>query len=93
VKLRLRRNQVQGRPVLVPLLENGLVHVVQCGEDALKAVRRFQNGLELPATTLARITGHADAGFTLRVYARDSRDEAAVVSDVLGRAKRAGVGA
>ena len=33
--------------------------------------------LELPATTLARLTGHADAGFTLRVYARDGRDEAA----------------
>lgn len=32
--------------------------------------------LELPATTLARLTGHADAGFTLRVYARDARDEA-----------------
>ncbi len=32
--------------------------------------------LELPATTLARLTGHADAGFTLRVYARDGRDEA-----------------
>ena len=31
--------------------------------------------LELPATTLARLTGHADAGFTLRVYARDRRDE------------------
>jgi integrase len=30
--------------------------------------------LEVPATTLARLTGHADAGFTLRVYARDGRD-------------------
>jgi hypothetical protein len=29
--------------------------------------------LELPATTHARLTGHADAGFTLRVYARDER--------------------
>jgi len=38
--------------------------------------------LELPATTLARLTGHADAGFTLRVYARDGRDEPAVVKDV-----------
>jgi len=49
--------------------------------------------LELPATTLARLTGHADAGFTLRVYARDGRDEAAVVKDVLSRAAGAGVGA
>ena len=30
--------------------------------------------LELPATTLAAVVGHADAGFTLRVYARDARD-------------------
>jgi hypothetical protein len=49
--------------------------------------------LELPATTLARLTGHADAGFTLRVYARDGRDEVAVVKDVLSRAAGAGIGA
>jgi integrase len=48
--------------------------------------------LELPATTLARLTGHTDAGFTLRVYARDGRDERAVVEDVLARANGAGVG-
>lgn len=48
--------------------------------------------LELPATTLARLIGHADAGFTLRVYARDARDEAAVVNDVLSRAAGAGIG-
>jgi integrase len=47
--------------------------------------------LELPATTLARLTGHADAGFTLRVYARDSRDDAALVEDVLARASGAGI--
>ena len=47
--------------------------------------------LELPATTLARLTGHADAGFTLRVYARDGRDEATVISDVLSRAAGAEV--
>ena len=46
----------------------------------------------LPATTLARITGHADAGFTLKVYARDARDETAMVDDVLARAAAAGVG-
>jgi integrase len=48
--------------------------------------------LELPATTLARLTGHADAGFTLRVYARDGRDDATVVEDVLTRAAAAKVG-
>jgi integrase len=48
--------------------------------------------LELPPTTLADLIGHADAGFTLRVYARDTRDTAAVVSDVLARANEAGVG-
>ena len=47
--------------------------------------------LALPATTLARLTGHSDAGFTLKVYARDGRDEAAVVDDVLSRAAGAGV--
>jgi integrase len=49
--------------------------------------------LELPATTLARIGGHADAGFTLKVYAKDARDESALIADVLGRASSAGVGA
>jgi integrase len=48
--------------------------------------------LELAPTTLARLIGHADAGFTLRVYARDTRDTGAVVSDVLARAADAGVG-
>jgi integrase len=48
--------------------------------------------LELPATTLARLTGHADAGFTLKVYARDGRDSAAVTTAVLTRAAKAGVG-
>lgn len=48
--------------------------------------------LELPATTLARLTGHADAGFTLRVYARDARGEAVLVEEVLARASVAGVG-
>ena len=49
--------------------------------------------LELPATTLARLTGHADAGFTLKVYARDERTPQTVVADVLARAAGAGVGA
>jgi hypothetical protein len=48
--------------------------------------------LELPATTLARLTGHANAGFTFKVYARDSRDETAVVGVVLSRASGAGIG-
>ncbi len=47
--------------------------------------------LELPATTLASLVGHADAGFTLRVYARDGRDTSTVVEDVLARAAGAGV--
>jgi integrase len=47
--------------------------------------------LELPPTTLAQLIGHADAGFTLRVYARDTRDTATVVSDVLERAAAAGM--
>jgi integrase len=45
----------------------------------------------LPPTTLARVTGHSDAGFTLRAYARDARDKA-VVKDVIARAARVGVG-
>lgn len=48
--------------------------------------------LELPATTLARLTGHADAGFTLKVYARDGRDDTTLIEDVLVRAARADVG-
>lgn len=48
--------------------------------------------LGLPPTTLAELIGHADAGFTLRVYARDARDKAIVVADVLARASAAGVG-
>ena len=46
----------------------------------------------LPATTLARLTGHADAGFTLKVYAKDERKSETVVDDVLRRAAAAGVG-
>jgi len=36
--------------------------------------------------------GHTDAGFTLRCYSRDARDEATVMADVLARAAGAGVG-
>ena len=39
-----------------------------------------------------RLTGHSDAGFTLKVYARDGRDEGAVVEDVLARAAAARIG-
>jgi integrase len=46
----------------------------------------------LPATTLARLAGHADAGFTLRVYASDPRDDAAVAESVLALAAEAGFG-
>jgi integrase len=52
----------------------------------------FATDLELLATTLARLAGHADAGFTLKVYARDRREDGVVVEDVLARAKRAKVG-
>jgi integrase len=55
-------------------------------------VSRLATDLELPATTLAQIVGHSDPGFTLRVYARDGRDEATVISDVLARAVGAKVG-
>jgi hypothetical protein len=48
--------------------------------------------LELPATTLARIVGHADAGFSLRIYAKDARDESTVVTHVLNRAATARIG-
>jgi integrase len=48
--------------------------------------------LGLPATTLAKLTGHANAGFTLKVYARDSRETNAIVEDVLVRAAGAGIG-
>ena len=48
--------------------------------------------LELPATTLARLTGHADAGFTLRVCARDHRTDEAIVQHVLARAAEGGIG-
>ena len=41
--------------------------------------------LELPPTTLARIMGHGDAGFTLRAYARDARSDADLTADVLAR--------
>jgi integrase len=46
----------------------------------------------LPATTLARLAGHADAGFTLRVYASDPRDDEAVAASVLALAAEAGFG-
>ena len=36
--------------------------------------------------------GAHDAGFTLRVYAKDKRDEATIVKDVLARAAGANVG-
>ena len=41
---------------------------------------------------LARLTGHADAGFTLRTHARDGRDKATMAADVLARAAKAQVG-
>jgi len=46
----------------------------------------------LAATTLAAIAGHTDPGFTMRCYARDGRDSAELVADVLDRAAGAGFG-
>jgi integrase len=51
----------------------------------------FATGALAP-TTLAEVAGHADPGFTLRVYARDGRAESAIVADVLARASGAGFG-
>ena len=39
----------------------------------------------LPITTVARMLGHSDPSFTLACYARDARDEAAFIDDVLER--------
>jgi integrase len=48
--------------------------------------------LELPPTTVARIMGHGDAGFTLRAYARDARSVADLAAEVLARASRVAAG-
>jgi integrase len=48
--------------------------------------------LDLPDTTLARIAGHANPAITMRLYARDRRDQGAVNEDVLSRAAVAGFG-
>ena len=55
------------------------------------AISHFEQ-LGVPLTTLAAIAGHADAGFTLKVYARDPRDAESMTADVLARAEAAGVG-
>jgi integrase len=94
-----------GQPVAERNLRRALEHAKTSADLAVSETERLSwhslrhsyasmlaTDLELPATTLARLTGHADAGFTLRVYARDARDEAVVVSDVLTRASGAGVG-
>jgi integrase len=47
--------------------------------------------LDVPATTLAQLVGHADPGFTLKAYARDAREPATVAKDLLARAAGAGV--
>ena len=46
--------------------------------------------LEVAPTTAAEILGHADPSTTLRLYARDARDDATVVEDVLARVAGAG---
>ena len=57
---------------------------------ALRHPSRSQE--QWPPAVVVAATGHSDAEFTLRVYAKDARDEAAFVSDVLGRAAGAGIG-
>jgi integrase len=49
--------------------------------------------LDVPDTTLARIAGHANPAVTMRLYARDRRDQERVNEDVLARAAAAGFGA
>jgi integrase len=44
--------------------------------------------LELPPTSVARLMGHGDAGFTLRAYARDARSVADLTADVLATASQ-----
>jgi integrase len=46
--------------------------------------------LDVPDTTLARLAGHANAAVTMRLYARDRRDQAEMNRDVLARAAQAG---
>jgi hypothetical protein len=48
----------------------------------LLALARLAANLGLPATTFAQLVGHADAGFEVRVHARDRRDTAAIVGDL-----------
>jgi integrase len=48
--------------------------------------------LDVPDTTLSRIAGHADPAITMRLYARDRRDQQQVNEDVLARAAAAGFG-
>jgi integrase len=46
--------------------------------------------LDVPDTTLARMAGHANPAITMRLYARDRRDQDRVNEDVLARAAQAG---
>ena len=48
--------------------------------------------LDVPDTTLARMAGHANPAITMRLYARDRRDQERVNEDVLARAAAAGFG-
>lgn len=41
---------------------------------------------------VAMLLGHTDAGFSLKAYARDARDQDAVVADVRARAASAQIG-
>ena len=62
------------------------------GARKIETLELLHAQLDDAATTLARIIGHADAGFSLKAYAEDASDESAVVTDVLARAATAQIG-
>ena len=92
----------EGRPVQERNLRRALdAAKIAAGLDATEGRLSWQSlrhafasamatDLQVPSTTLARVVGHADAGFTLKLYAKDARDDAALTADVLNRAARAG---
>ena len=46
--------------------------------------------MDMPDRTLARIAGHSNPAITMRLYARDRRDQERVNEDVLARAAASG---
>ena len=70
-----RRRQTAGGP----RRHRGEAPGTACATASARTSRRT----ELPPTTVARIMGHADAGFTLRAYARDARSTADLTAEEL----------